>query len=97
MNSSAASPCVALQIGERALELALEAAPVEDVEQRVDVGARFEFGDRALRLGDFGLEPFDLRQQQGRRPHRRIIACRLVGLVRGHVPRHSAPVRAQSY
>ena len=41
---------VALQVGERALELALEAAPVEDVEQRIDVGARFELGDGALRL-----------------------------------------------
>ena len=45
---------VALQIGERALELALEAAPVEDVEQRIDVGARLQFGDLALRAGDIG-------------------------------------------
>src|SRR5476651_1905246 len=58
---------VALQIGERALELALEAAPVEDIEQWIDVGARFEFADGAMRTGDVGLEPLDLGQQQSRR------------------------------
>ena len=77
---------VALQIGERALELALEAAPVEDVEQRIDVGARFEFGDRALAPAAMSrLEPLDLGQQQSRGRDRRIVGCRLVGLIRGHV------------
>ena len=75
---------VAFHIGERALELAIEAAPVEDVEQRIDVGARLQLGDLPFRLDQFGLEPFDLRQQQGGGRHRRMTAVRIIGLVRGH-------------
>ena len=36
---------VALHVSERALEIAFSAAAIEDIEQRVDVGARLEFGN----------------------------------------------------
>jgi hypothetical protein len=50
-----------VQICERALDFTFEAAPSEDIEQRIDVGARFQFGDRALRAGHAGFQPSDLR------------------------------------
>ena len=55
---------VALQIGERALELALEAAPVEveDVEQRIDLGAQLQLRNLQLRLDQLALDPLDFGQ-----------------------------------
>lgn len=55
---------VALQVGERALELAHEAAPVADVEQQVSVGARFELADFAFGDRDLGPQPLDFRNQR---------------------------------
>ena len=42
------SRAVAADIAERAIELALKTTPVEDIEQRIDVGARLQLGDLAL-------------------------------------------------
>jgi len=41
-----------------------------------------EFAGKVLAVD---LKPLDLRQQQSRRPRRRMIACRLAGLICGHV------------
>src|SRR5207249_4480341 len=65
---------VALHVGERALELALEAAPVEDIGERIDVGARLERRHPGARRGELALKPFDLggKADRGRawRPRR---------------------------
>ena len=54
---------VTLHMGERALELALEAAAVEDVEQWIDVGARLEFADPRTRDGKLAFETLIFGQQ----------------------------------
>ena len=64
---------VALDISQRALQLALEAAPVEDIEQRVDVGARLKLGDAGASLVQLALEALDLGAQQ--RGRREVAAC----------------------
>jgi hypothetical protein len=53
-------------VGDRALELAHEAAPVADIEQRIGVGARFEFADPEFRPRDLGLKAIDFGEQRGR-------------------------------
>src|SRR6266508_6751466 len=62
---------VALHIGERALELALEAAPVEYIGEWIDVGARFERRQLAARRRQLALEPLDLGGQAHRGRTRR--------------------------
>ena len=57
---------VAFDIGERALELALEAAAVEDVGQRIDVDPRLELADAGARGFKLGCERIDF----GGEPHR---------------------------
>ena len=54
---------VALHIGERARQFALKTAPVENFEQRIDIGARLQFGNLPFRLDQFQFEPLDLRPQ----------------------------------
>src|SRR6185312_8524247 len=56
---------IPLHIGERTGELALETAAVENFEQRIDVGMRFELGDAALRAGKLGAQTHDLGLQAG--------------------------------
>src|SRR5262249_17100218 len=58
---------VALDMSERPLELTLEAAPVEDVEQRIDVGARLKLADAGARDSQFALEAFNLGKQRSNR------------------------------
>ena len=92
---------VALQVGDRAFELAHEAAPVADVEQRIGIGARFEFADPAFRPRNLGLQALDFGEQQ--RPADIALAgFRLGELACGHVHssdavrrRHLAPIRAE--
>ena len=57
---------VALDVGERALEFALEAAAVEGVGERVDVNSSLKFDDARPRCFELRREPVDL----GRKPHR---------------------------
>src|SRR5262249_49885919 len=58
---------VALHMGQRPLELTLESAAVEDVEQRIDVGTGLELAD--ARAGDrkFAFQPLGFGQQRGDR------------------------------
>ena len=48
---------VTRDIGKRALEFAVEAAAVEDVGERIDIGARLELGDPPFGVEQFCLEP----------------------------------------
>ena len=41
--------------------VALETASVEDFEQRIDVGARLQFGDSPLGAQQFVVQPVDFR------------------------------------
>ncbi len=49
----------------RALEFALEAAPVEDIEQRIDVGTGLKLSDARARNGQLPLETLDSRRASG--------------------------------
>jgi len=51
---------VTLGVGERALQLALEAASVEHVGERIDLGARLEIGHLRPCGGKLTREPLDL-------------------------------------
>ena len=63
-NISAACCAVALDIGERALEFAFEAAPVEDIQQRIDVGTRLQVTDACAHDGKLAFEPLDFGQKR---------------------------------
>src|SRR5262249_37927512 len=56
---------VALDVGERALELALKAAAVEHVGERIDVNPRFEVPDASAGILELRRERIDL----GGEPH----------------------------
>src|SRR5512139_976065 len=58
---------VALHMRKRALELALKTAPVEDIEQRIDVGARLELSDTGARHSKLALEVLVLGQHRSDR------------------------------
>ena len=53
-------------MSECALELALEAAAVENIQQRIDVGARLEVADARARDGKLALEALDFRPEATR-------------------------------
>ena len=57
---------VALHIGERALQLALEAAAIDQVGERIDLGARLQGRHAAAGGRELELEPIDLLGE----PHR---------------------------
>ncbi|MGY4606218.1 hypothetical protein ACVW16_004630 [Bradyrhizobium sp. USDA 4474] len=56
-----AAGAVAPHVGDGALELALKAAPVGNIEQEVGVGRSFEFGDAAQRLRQLDPQAADGR------------------------------------
>ena len=56
---------VALHVGERARKLAVEAAPVEDPGDRVDVRGRLELLHPGARGRKFALEALQLAEQDG--------------------------------
>src|SRR5262245_63873936 len=58
---------VAFHVSERPLELALEAAPVEDVEQRIDVRPRLKLANAGARDSQFALEALILGEQRSNR------------------------------
>ena len=62
---------VALHIGERALQFALEAAAIDQIGERIDLGARFQRRHTAARGGKLELETVDLFGQAHRRRTRR--------------------------
>src|SRR4029450_10818024 len=74
---------VALPPTDRASELAFKAAAVENIEQWIDVGARFQLPDACTRDRDLALEPVDFRQQQG--CCRKLIVQARFGLWQAHV------------
>jgi len=47
-------------IGKRTVQLAFEATPIEDVEQRIDIRLRLEFGHLRAGGGKFRLQPVNL-------------------------------------
>ena len=62
---------VALHMRERPLELALETAPVENIEQRIDVRPRLKLADAGARDRQFALQALVLGKQ--RRKRRKLI------------------------
>ena len=50
-----AAGVIALDVGDRAMEFALEAAPVGNIQQEIGVGRGLEFLDPRLRLGELRL------------------------------------------
>jgi hypothetical protein len=52
---------IALDVGDRAVELALKAAPVQDTEQEVGFGACLQGLDLRLGLGEFRPQPANRR------------------------------------
>ena len=66
---------VALHIGERALQFALEAAAIDEIGERIDLGARLQCRHAAAGGGELELEAIDLlgepHRDRTRRPPRR--------------------------
>ena len=56
-----AAGVIALDVGDRAMEFALEAAPVRNIQQEVGIGGGLQFLDSRLGLGQLGLEPANRR------------------------------------
>jgi len=54
-------------MSECTLEFALEAAAVEDIKQRIDVGTRLKLSDAGTRNGNLALEAIVFGQQRSRR------------------------------
>ena len=54
-------------------------APVENIEQRIDVGAGFQLGDLALGGGEVAPQPLDFGHQPVGRGQRQIAVVRMVG------------------
>ena len=63
-----AAGMIALDVGDRAMELALKAAPVRNIQQEVGIGGGLQFLDSRLRLGQLGLEPANRRFGVAGRP-----------------------------
>jgi hypothetical protein len=61
---------IALDIGERALELTLEAASIEYVVQRVEIGTQFEFGDSGVGYSQLALAAQFRHRAGSRAPQR---------------------------
>jgi len=53
---------IALHIGERAFKFAFKPAAIENIEQRIDIGARFQLPNARARNGNLAPEPFDFGQ-----------------------------------
>src|SRR6202007_1964491 len=56
-----AARVIALDVGNRAIELALKTAPVEDIEQEIHIRRRLQLVDARLRLRQLGPEPANRR------------------------------------
>ena len=56
-----AARMIALDVGDRAMQLALETAPVRNIQQEVGIGGGLQLLDSGLRLGQLGLEPANRR------------------------------------
>ena len=56
---------IALDVSQRAFELALEAAAVEDIGERIDVDARFKLGNPGARDFEFRRKRVDFRGEPG--------------------------------
>ena len=56
-----AAGTIAFDVGDRAIELALEAAPVRNAQQEVGIGGGLKFLDLRLRLGQLRLQPANCR------------------------------------
>jgi len=79
---------IALGMGVRAFEFALEPATIEDIEQGVDVGARLELADAGTRHRELALETLDFGHQRGLR--RKLFAHAWFSLRQSHVWTSSA-------
>ncbi len=52
-----AARVIAFDVGDRAVEFALEAAPVGNIQQEIGIGGRLQFVDSRLRLRQLGPQP----------------------------------------